>query len=520
MDLALDAPATWPPAVLPAQWVAPQGITVLRAASAVWCSGAYDDPPSTPWPARLLGDVEIGQNAMDAIGLGGRVALGLADIELWDADRALADLVRYGTADGRRVTIRTAAATSPRASHVGTPTASLATAFVGIVRSVDGADSKRAVLSCTDVAERLATPLQATRYLGSGGLEGPASLAGRPKPIALGRCYNVLAVALGNLDLGYGSLPTYQTSWRAITAHDAVRIRGVAQSAVGGTPSVGQYVDIPASGVFQLGSTPDGAVTADLRGDSVPIYVSSHSTVLRRLVQALGPAYADSEIQSLAFDFADTDLPGEMGWYRGPDEISASDAVAQILAGAGAVMAGGRGGLLRLFDPLAVDVDQFTLPAAWIISLKPLPLPAGLRPLPSAVTVDWRHNWYPMADVAGSVTDAAQLAGGASGPARSTSTTIIARVAQQRDMRLPGLYWEEADALARADKWRAFLEAGPRVFELVTDRYLGQIECGDIGRVAYPAHGLAGGSRCVVAGWREQLGGRRLTLTICTLPES
>ena len=63
-------------------------------------------------------------------------------------------------------------------------------------------------------------------------------------------------------------------------------------------------------------------------------------------------------------------------------------------------------------------------------------------------------------------------------------------------------------------KWRAFLENGPCIFEVTTDRYFGQIECDDICCVAYPADGFDDGVRCVAIGWREALGGRRLTLTL------
>ena len=73
--------------------------------------------------------------------------------------------------------------------------------------------------------------------------------------------------------------------------------------------------------------------------------------------------------------------------------------------------------------------------------------------------------------------------------------------------------------LARAQRWWRWIEAGPRLYELATDRYLGAIECGDIGRVTYPAYGLETGALCVVVGWREALAGRRLSLTIATLPE-
>lgn len=84
-------------------------------------------------------------------------------------------------------------------------------------------------------------------------------------------------------------------------------------------------------------------------------------------------------------------------------------------------------------------------------------------------------------------------------------------------MALPGLYWVESDALARAEKGRDWLEAGPRLFNVTTDRYLGQIECGDIGWLTYPAHGLDRGQRVGVIGWRERLAGRRLTLTLATM---
>lgn len=70
--------------------------------------------------------------------------------------------------------------------------------------------------------------------------------------------------------------------------------------------SVGQLRDWPALGAFQIGSTPDGAVTADVLGDTTPIYVSSIGGIVRRLVQSLGPLFADSDISSDAFAFART----------------------------------------------------------------------------------------------------------------------------------------------------------------------------------------------------------------------
>jgi hypothetical protein len=519
--LGFAAPATLSPATLPAAFITPQGIDMLRIASAGYASGAADTPANTGYTPRLLGDVVLSQTALDAVGVGGRVALGIGAIDLWDGDGQLADLARYGTADGRRVTIRVAPTSQPRDSDVGSPLASLPAAWRGVVAGVDGADPLRARLTVADTSQLLATPLQLSRYIGTSGLEGPTTLAGAPRPVCLGHVYNVSPVALGAVDLGDGALLTYQTNWRSVAGHDAVRIRGVEQALVTTPPVVGEYRDWPALGLFQLGSSPDGVVTCDVRGDNAGGYASTLSAVLRRLVQTLGPGYADADIDDDTFTWAAADLPGDIGWYQGASQTTAAAAVDALIAGPGAVLAGGRGGTLRLFDPLATGDTQFELLAPHIIDLAPAPLPAGLRPLPRSVAVAWRRNWTPLSDIAGVVGDAdrAQLQAAASGPARAVSTIITSHVAQQREMGFAGLYWAEADAAARAGKWRDWLQAGPRIYAVTTDRYLGQIDCGDIGSVAYPAYGLDAGVRCTVLGWSEQLGGRRLTLTVATLPE-
>jgi hypothetical protein len=469
-----------------------------------------------------MGDVELSQSAVDALGIGGRVALGLADIDLWDGDGAMADLIRYGTADGRRVAIRVA----PVTSRPGPPTAALPSPPPAWPSRASSVPSSMATTSAPG-SPSSTSPSAWPPRCNPAATPAPAAWKARPRsPAGPSRsasagCSTSRRSPWATSISATASLPTYQSHWRAIAGHDAVRIRGVAQTAVTTTPLVGQFIDLPTLGAFQLGSSPDGTVTADVRGDAVPLYVATTAMVLKRLVQSLGPGFTDAELHADAWAFADTDMTGEIGWFRGTDEISASDAASQIVAATGAVLAGGRAGLLRAFDPLASAAEQFTLPSAWILDCKPVPLPAALRPLPVAVAMDWQRNWTPMTDLAGSVagTLRAQLTGTCSGPARAISTLITNRVAQQRDLAFAGLYWAQADAAARAAKWQAFLEAGPRIFEITTDRYLGQIECGDIGRVFYPAYRLDAGVRCVVVGWREALGARRLTLTIVTLPE-
>lgn len=515
---AFSAPALYAPALLPPSYAAAPTLTVLRIASAAYITAPADDPASTLYTPRLYGDITVGQSGADALGIGGRVALGLAEFEVQNADRGLDGLIHYGIADGRPVTVRALPVSAPRAGHFGAALGSVPPAFVGVVQRVDPAAGQRARFAVTDVSERLATPLQGEKFGGTGGLDGGANLAGKPKPVCVGNVANLAPVYIGNVDLGDGTLPTYAIHGRPISAVSAVRIRGVEQALVGSAPSVGEYTAHLADGVIQLGSQADGAVTVDATGDSA--YGATTAAVIRALVQAHGPQLTAAQIDTDSFTLADTDLPGAVGYYRADQEMTAAAAVDEVLAGCGAILCGGRGGTLRLVDPLAAGVQQFGIPAGWVLELEPVSLPAALRPLPATVAVQYRRNWTPLSDIAGSISDEddrAFLAGQAN-IHRVTSSTIAFRVQQARELRFPGLYASEADAQARAERWQAFLEAGPRMFRLTTDRYLGQIEVGDLGIIQYPAYGLADGAGVVVLGYEDRLAARRLVLTVCTVP--
>jgi hypothetical protein len=509
-----------PWAYLPAGTAATQAIVVMRLANAGYATSAADDPAHTPYSPRIMGDIEISQSAVDAFGVGGRVAIGIGEFATDDADLFHLAPIVYGTADGRGATVRVLPVANGQATNFGTPYGSARIAFRGILGGIHHASGSRARVVLADASQRLAVKLQASLFSGSGGLGGPATLANRPKPVCLGDCTNVTPVAVGSVDLGAGSLPTYVVHSGAVNAISAVRIRGVAQALVGGTPGVGQARVFTGSGAFQLGSSPDGIVTADVQGDSTGGYVSSTAGVLRRLLQSFGPLLSTAQLNVPSFDFSETDLPGDVGYWQGPDEITAADAIDRILAGSGAILAGGRDGTLRLVDPLAQGDSQFVLTEGLIAELEPVDLPAALRPLPWSVLVDWAPNSTPMTDFAGSVTDSdrARFSAAARGPVRSESSGIYTRVAQRRELRLPGRYLNSADAQARADRWRGFFEGAPRIFRITTDRYLGRIEIGDLGAIAYPTFGLYDGAGVVVLGWQESLAARRLTLTVATVP--
>lgn len=513
---AWDAPATWAPAVLPTSFAAAQAIITARYADRGFLTQASDSPAHDLYEARLMSDVDIGQSIIDVLTVGGRVALTVSELEFWNGDDAFNDVAAFGRMDGRTVRIRTSPVTSRAASDWGGSLAGATLVWQGEASRID-AMGLRARLALGDVSNRLGTQLQTLTYDGAGGTGGVPELKGLPKPISIGNRFNVTPVFVGQVDLGAGALPTYQTHYRAIMAHDAVRIRGVAQAQVTSSPGIGQFLDYPTLGMFQLGSSPDGVVTCDVRGDAPSgAYAKSIGDAVRTVLTALGPGFVNADFDANSwFDFGAAMLQ-EVGWGIGAEAITTEQALTEILSSAGVWLSGSRSGKIRIARlGIPSDTPNLSLTLGDILDLQPESLPASLQPTPQAVEILAARNWTPLTDIAGSVSNAQRAALTSPGSfSRSLSNSIAARSTQARTLRLEGLYRYSADALTRADELKTWLERGLRVIKVVTDRYLGQVELGHTCQITYPYFGLSGGWSGTVVAWREKIGARRLELTV------
>lgn len=515
--MLLEAELVGPALVLPAFAEATQPEQAIRFASYAYASDTLDVPASTVWFPRIVSPVEIAQDALSLLGSGGVVALTAAEIVAQDQDAVFRDLARYGTADGRTIELRVAEVVDPRASDFGTPLRSSAAVWTGRAARVERVPGRRARIALDDLTARLTAPLQASRYSGTGGLNGAAALADRPKPMCLGEHFNIAPVYLGEVDLGDGAKPTYQTHWRGIVAHDAIRIRGVAQTIVGTAPGVGQARDWPALGLFQLGGSADGIVSCAVRGEADG-YPATTGAILWRLLTITGPQLSEGDRDSDSWAFAETDLGGTVGFYQPAEDITSLAAVQRLLAGCGGVLAGDREGKLRLFDPFATVSDiQFDLmPVDLVAEPEAVPLPSALWPAAREVQVEYGRNGAVVADI-GTTADAAlrqRLTEATAPVASASSATVTSRVLTQRVLRLPGLYAAVSGAQARASQLVEWIEGGPRAWSVITDRYLGTLNLGDWGRVTYPVAGLDAGFSGVVVAMREELDRRRVTITL------
>ena len=508
--------AYWPLVTLPDEFAAAQGVNVARWSDRGYLSRTSDAMPNKLYEARLMGDVEISQSIVDALTVGNAIATTISEIELWNGDEALNNIAANGGMDGRAIVIKSSQITNFATSDCGGALDNAVVVWRGIVTRVDVL-GLRARIAMNDLSGRLDTLLVGSTYDGLGGLGGIEELKGQRKPVSVGYRFNVQPTYIGLVDLGDGMLPTYQTHYRSMRGHLSVRIRGVEQVSVGNAPGIGQYVDRPSNGCFQLGGSADGQVNCDVEGDNVGSYKRSLTDILRFILLDGGPGFSESDLDAQSWFELGGSYATECGWGHGTEPITGTSALNTVLSSVGGgFMHGTRAGKLAVgcvCKPSVAPRVFLTLPD--IIKIEQQTTPASVAPTPQAVQVRAARNWHVVDDPAGSVTaDEAARLNSTGALARSFSNQIAARSVNVREFTVEGLYRFEADALARAVEIRQWLERGLRLFEVTTDRYLGVVEIGMTVSITYPYYGLTNGWSGIIVGWSEQMGARRLTMQV------
>ncbi len=223
-------------------------------------AGGYHDP-------RLIQPANLTRAMFESLAdggatIGGPVGAGFGELVLANADGALDHLVDWGF-DGREIVLAIGAPDAPPATHE--------TVLRG---TVDQPEFTWAEVRFR-IRDRLAEfrrPLQPTKYAGSNalpaGVEGGDDLKGQPKPLVYGRAQNMAPPCVNTARL------IYQVHAGAVAAIGAVYDNGLALTAGAAyasqtdmednAPAAGQYRLWLAGGMFRLGSSPAGQVTADV----------------------------------------------------------------------------------------------------------------------------------------------------------------------------------------------------------------------------------------------------------------
>ena len=362
------------------------------------------------------------------------------------------------------------------------------------------------MLRAADLTARLEQSMQQETYAGTGGLEGPEELKGRPKPTGFGLNRNAEPVLVD------ATLLVYQLHDGAIEAVDAVRDAGVPLvfegdiaapgtgletaeerlqalafgDSLGGTVlptpdgtldsgdratllgvfdagseetgnllttpiSGGAYKTDLSKGLIRLGAVPAGQLTVDFKGDNAGGYVDDAANIVRRIVTTrLGASNLDdpTDLEPGTFGRLAIDQPATVGFYSSGD-VEAAAALDAIMTGIGGTWGFSRLGGLEVRRLEAPSAGGIALDTSNVESIERLATdpPAWRR------RVGWRRNWTVQreADLAGSVVAAdREFFAAETRWAEESDTSIQTAHVNARDAVTAALFDLQADAEAEA----------------------------------------------------------------------
>jgi hypothetical protein len=497
------------------------GEAPVYAADTSYISHAGDMPPHTHFPPALRSPFEFNVRLWDGDRPAGRSKPGLGNIDIENGDGRYDAVLDHGW-DGRPIELwrgeRRAAFSSFALKFRGTA--------AGRSR-----DENTLRLFLRDQQGVLDKPLQGAFYGGGGGPEGDEAVAGKPRPVALGRCENVPAALVDANAL------LYQLSFRSIQAVDAVRDKGAAvmPAAVPDYPTAtallaatqgpgqdideGEYATCLAVGCLRLGSAPEGQLTVDLEGDDTGGYVETTGALVRRIVTGfLGlDNFADpGGLDTAAFADFESAQPAPVGIWIGPDETpTVGEIIDALLGGAGAwsvVTLTGRFTLGILAVP-ALPADD-TLTNADIVGTVLIEKTGRIPPW--AFRVGYRRMFAVQeADgLAGSIQLSAELRRLYSTQyryARSVATTTQTKHKLSDEIVVDGYFTDQADAAVEAARLRTLHSVDRGFYTAQVQRDAFEIDPGAI----IDATGVSAiGKVCVLAGIRANLATDEVTWTL------
>ena len=263
-------------------------------------------------------------------------------------------------------------------------------------------EEEAVTIPLADPAAWLDRPVQDATYVGTGGLEGGADLAGKPKPMTRG---GTLAAPVCDVPLvlvdaaaliyqwtdGPGAVQTLYEGGQGGFTYDG----DVADLYAAGSPAPGHYRTNRARGLLRLGSKPVYTLSADVTGAFPSAAATLPGSVALALLtedMSLSPAVLDLP----SFGAADVLRPYVVGYYVGTEPVQGAELLGNILVSINARLISTRSGLLSLFllAPLPVGIrPEVALNPSNAVSVKPQALPAALDPPPYRVQVSYATIW-------------------------------------------------------------------------------------------------------------------------------
>lgn len=424
----------------------------------------------------------------------GQFTTGSGQLVINNADASFDQLSQVYAIDGRPITIRVGRKDQPYANSV---LIAKVTAkgwnFEGNVITID----------LVDYSYKLEVPLQSNVYGGTGGTDGGADLTGKRKPLAFGTPQNVSPVFLVPSLLIYqvhdGSLQSidnvYDSAAALTPAGDVADYATLAAASV----TSGQFMTCLALGLFKLGSTAIGQVTADVHGQNGAGFISTTADVVMWALTNR-TSLISSDIAISTFTDLDTSQPAPIDYYHGPDDNLTVAAFIQLLMGG----IGGWGGHrldgsfeVRTFQaPAGSPSASFTRADMLDPDIQREPLPDAYNPPPYRWRVPYQRNWtVQTTGIAGGVT-AARRAFLAEDVrlAEALSATIQTdhAFAQDRDP-IAAYFKNQTDAQAEANRRIDLFKVTRAIYNMRVPRRALRRDMGDVIMVTHPRHDLSFG---------------------------
>lgn len=496
------------PAELPLALQFVPGTTTFYLSSHGYTSQHADTPADTHFEGRLISPFSFGRSLLNAAGLSGGVPLSLGNIVIWNGDDFYNPLLNNYATDGRLALLK-------RGTSMGAAYASFTSLFAGA--AAGWSVTREAItLKLSDMTWRLNVPLQTTLYGGTGGLDGSANLASLPKPVCLGEVKNITPVLADPTNM------IYQVNWRAVRSIYTVREAGLPITQVGGTPGLGEWSANNAGGTFQLGYTPSGQVTCDVQGDSGGVgYDPSIAGLLKKLLKELGAGLADSDLDLAAFAQLASDVSGVCGWYQDDTVTTVSAALDAVMTGVVGYVGANRSNQISPgIVKVPLTTPAFVLQEYDIADIQQVDPPGDFYPPPERIRVGFAANWSPTNLLAGTVSaaDRAFLETGNSVASSFSNSVAAAFLAAQDPAVIATILLNQVDAQARSNQLLELYAPAKgstrRFFQVVTGRYLGQIELGYTGQIFHDDFGLSGGFLGTVVAWQEDMLSGLVTVTL------
>lgn len=483
------------------------GLVSLFYSDRDWVGSPSDaDKPNVHYEGRVRTPIVISRAAPTAPEASPRVRREFGEVEISNGDGELDTVVQAYAVDGRNVVIRFG-------PYMG------AYSDFSVIANVLGTgwetDRDNVRIPVRDWTFLLDQPLQTNLYAGSGGAEGGDDLEGKPKPLCFGRVRNMTPPLVDSTNVIYQvhdgtvyAIDGVFESGASITLDAGVGTGGDVvdyTALVAASVTAGQYATCKAEGLFKLGSSPTGLITADVRGDVVGgDYVNGVDTVVQRILFTRA-GLEEARVNKTSFAQLATSASGEMGWFIGhQSRPSTAEVVDAIVRGVAGFWGAGRDGRIRAGR---LSVPENVSPVYALDEISILDLRIEDQPIPRyRQRVAYKPNWTPgQVDLAASVTASRrQFLTERERSVGSIDTTVQVRHPEALDTAaLVSPFESSTDAQTLCDELLSLHKRDRIVIRVRVARLSYLFDLGQALSVTWARHGLSSGRTLILVGIEE-----------------